>query len=122
MLGVLLATLSCYRMLLPSELAIHVGVLGVRTVYCYQDFLLPSRMATLIGRQSAGLLESFCLAMLLALLPSVLMSEAWGPSLKKVFLCESVGRPPPEVGDLKHRYPLCLLPITPVLSTLQGPC
>ena len=85
MLGVLLATLSCYRMLLPSELAIHVGVLGVRTVYCYQDFLLPSRMATLIGRQSAGLLESFCLAMLLALLPSVLISEAWGPSLKRCF-------------------------------------
>ena len=106
MLGVLLATLSCYRMLLPSELAIHVGVLGVRTVYCYQNVLLPSRMATLIGRQRAGLLESFCLAMLLALLPSVLISEAWGSSLKKVFLCESVGCPPPEVGDLKLRYSL----------------
>ena len=72
MLGVLLATLSYYRMLLPSELAIHVGVLGVRTVYCYQDCLLPSRMATLIGRQSAGLLESFCLAM-----------EVWGAHPRK---------------------------------------
>ena len=76
----------------------------MRTVYCYQDVLLPSRMATLIGRQRAGLLESFCLAMLLALLPSVLISEAWGSSLKKVFLCEGVGCPPPEVGDLKLRY------------------
>ena len=71
MLGVLLATLSYYRVLLPSELAIHVGVLGARTVYCYQDSLLPSRMAILIGRQRAGLLESPCLAMLLDLLLSV---------------------------------------------------
>ena len=66
------ATLSYYRTLLPSELAIHVRVLGVRTVYCYQGCLLPSRMATLIERQKAGLLESFCLAMLLELLPSVM--------------------------------------------------
>ena len=40
MLGVLLATLSYYRMLLPSELAIHVGVLGAHGV------LLPGLSAT----------------------------------------------------------------------------